>query len=41
MPFDGDQVPFFSADFVALLAALLTMAITFAVLVGFGKWGEN
>ena len=41
MPFDVSEVPFISSDFVEFLAAFITMAITFAILVALGKWWEN
>ncbi len=41
MPFDVDQVAFFSSDFVEFLAAFITMAITFAILIVLGKWWER
>ncbi len=41
MPFDVSEVAFFSSDFVEFLAAFITMAITFAILIVLGKWWEN
>ncbi len=38
MPIDVKDVPIFAPDFVEFLAAFMTMAITFAVLVVLGQW---
>ncbi len=41
MPFDVSEVPFISSDFVEFVAAFITMAITFAILIVLGKWWER
>ncbi len=41
MPFDVSEVPFISSDFVEFLAAFITMAITFSILIVLGKWWEK
>ncbi len=38
MPFDVKDVPVFAPDFVEFLAAFLTMAISFAVMIILGNW---
>jgi len=38
VPIDVKDVPIFAPDFVEFLAAFMTMAITFAVLVVLGQW---
>jgi hypothetical protein len=38
MPFDVADVPFMSADFAEFVAAFVTMAISFLILVVLDKW---
>ncbi len=38
MPFDVADVPFMSADFTEFVAAFITMAISFLILIVLGNW---
>ena len=38
MPLDLNDVPFFAPDFVEFLAAFVTMAISFVIMVILGNW---
>jgi hypothetical protein len=38
MPLDPKDVPLFAPDFVEFLAAFVTMAVSFAIMVILGNW---
>jgi hypothetical protein len=40
-PFGVDDVPFLSSDAVEFAAVLITMAISFAVMIALGYWWQR